>query len=387
MEYRLRLTRVEDSAEKRPNLGGMVSANDKDGARRAETTRRTALENSSPDGQGSAPPWDPCPSPPLSGIDRAAMRALTWDGTSVRVEERDPPRLGPGMALVQVAVAGICNTDLELVRGYMGFRGTLGHEFVGTVSEGPAAWAGRRVVCEINFSCGTCGWCARGLGRHCPTRRVMGILDADGAFADVVAVPVANLHAVPDDVPDDVAVFAEPLAAAFEILEQVHVTSATDCLVLGDGKLGLLVAQVLHQAGTRVRLVGRHEAKLVIARRRGIEAVEESAWDRTQADLVVEATGSAAGLHAAIAATRPRGTLILKSTIADAVTLNCAPLVINEISVVGSRCGSFPPAVRALAGRGIDVTSLISARRPLTDGVAALQLAAQPGVLKVLLEP
>ena len=315
------------------------------------------------------------------------MRALTWDGTSVQVEERDPPRLGPGMALVHVAVSGICNTDLELVRGYMGFRGTLGHEFVGTVSEGPAAWVGRRVVGEINFSCGACGWCARGLGRHCPTRRVMGILDADGAFADVVAVPVANLHAVPDEIPDDAAVFTEPLAAAFEILEQVHVTSATDCLVLGDGKLGLLVAQVLHQAGTRVRLVGRHAAKLAIARRRGIEAVEESAWGRTPADLVVEATGSATGLHAAIAATRPRGTLVLKSTIADTVALNCAPLVINEISVVGSRCGSFPPAVRALAGGGIDVTSLISARRPLTDGVDALHLAAQPGVLKVLLEP
>ncbi len=315
------------------------------------------------------------------------MRALTWNGSSVQVTDRDPPRADPGMALVRVTVAGICNTDLELVRGYMSFRGTLGHEFVGTVSEGPPAWVGRRVVGEINFSCGTCSWCQRGLGRHCPTRTVMGILDADGAFADLVAIPVANLHAVPDDVPDDVAVFAEPLAAAFEILEQVHVTSATDCVVLGDGKLGLLVAQVLHQAGTRVRLVGRHETKLAILRRHGIEAVLASAWDHAPADLVVEATGTAAGLHAAIAATRPRGTVVLKSTSADAVTLNSAPLVINEISVVGSRCGSFPPAVRALVGRGIDVTSLISARRPLTDGVAALQLAAQPGVLKVLLEP
>jgi threonine dehydrogenase-like Zn-dependent dehydrogenase len=315
------------------------------------------------------------------------MRALTWNGTSVRVTDRDPPRADPGMALVRVAVAGICNTDLELVRGYMSFRGTLGHEFVGTVSEGPAAWVGRRVVGEINFSCGTCSWCQRRLGRHCPTRKVMGILDADGAFADLVAIPVANLHAVPDDVPDDVAVFAEPLAAAFEILEQIHVTSATDCLVLGDGKLGLLVAQVLHQAGTRVRLVGRHETKLAILHRHGIEAVLASAWDHAPADLVVEATGTAAGLHAAIAATRPRGTVVLKSTSADAVTLNSAPLVINEISIVGSRCGSFPPAVRALVGKGIDVTSLISARRPLTDGVAALQLAAQPGVLKILLEP
>ena len=315
------------------------------------------------------------------------MRALTWDGTTVRVVERDPPSATAGAALVRVAVAGICNTDLELVRGYMSFRGTLGHEFVGTVIEGPATRVGQRVVGEINFSCGTCSWCGRGLGRHCPTRRVMGILDADGAFADVVAVPVANLHAVPDDLPDDVAVFAEPLAAAFEILEQVHVTSATDCLVLGDGKLGLLVAQVLYQAGTRVRLVGRHETKLAILRRRGIEAVAESAWDRAPADLVVEATGAAAGLHAAIAATRPRGTLVLKSTVADAVSLNCAPLVINEISVVGSRCGSFPPAVRALAGKSIDVTSLISARRRLSDGVEALRLAAQPGVLKVLLEP
>ena len=315
------------------------------------------------------------------------MRALTWDGTSVRVEERDPPALDEAMALVRVVLAGICNTDLELVRGYMGFRGTLGHEFVGTVADGPPGWRDRRVVGEINFGCGACPWCDRGLSRHCPTRRVMGILGADGAFAEFVAVPVTNLHAVPDGVANEAAVFAEPLAAAFEILEQVHVTAATDCLVLGDGKLGLLVAQVLHQAGARVRLVGRHAAKLAIARCRGIETAMASSWDGAPADLVVEATGSAAGLHAAIAATQPRGTLVLKSTIADSVPLNCAPLVINEISIIGSRCGSFPPAVRALAGGGVDVASLITTRRPLRDGIDALRLAAQPGVLKVLLEP
>lgn len=315
------------------------------------------------------------------------MRALHFDGTAAAVVERPAPTAGPGLAVVRVALAGVCNTDLELTRGYMGFRGVLGHELVGVVEEGPGAWRGRRVVAEINFACGQCGACAAGLGRHCPARAVMGILGADGAFAERVAVPVANLHAVPDAVADEEAVFCEPLAAACEILEQVPAAARSRCVVLGDGKLGLLAAQVLHAAGAAVLAVGRHDDKLAILRRRGIAVTRLDDWDRGAADVVVEATGSAAGFALAAAATRPRGTLVLKSTVAHAAPLDLAPLVINELTVVGSRCGPFAPALAALASGAVEVRSLIGARRPLRDGAAALRLAAQPGMLKVLIEP
>jgi threonine dehydrogenase-like Zn-dependent dehydrogenase len=315
------------------------------------------------------------------------MRALFWDGTTPRVVEHPRPLPSDGVAVVRVAVAGICNTDLELVKGYMGFRGVLGHEFTGTVEDGPAEWRGQRVVGEINFACEHCALCAGGWQRHCPTRRVMGILHADGAFAEYVAVPVTNLHRVPESVSDEDAVFTEPLAAAFEILDQVSLQPGTDCVVLGDGKLGLLVAQVLFQAGARVLAVGKHDGTLAILQRRGIETVLLSEWRQTPATVVVEATGSAAGLSAAIAATRPRGTLVLKSTVAAAAQLNLAPLVINEITVVGSRCGRFAPALRALETGSVAVASLVSDRLPLNDGVDALRRAAMPGTLKVLLRP
>jgi threonine dehydrogenase-like Zn-dependent dehydrogenase len=314
------------------------------------------------------------------------MRALVWDGHAAGVVERPEPLPSPRMALVRVALAGICNTDLELVKGYMDFRGVLGHEFTGTVEDGPVEWRGRRVVAEINFACDNCPSCHRGLQRHCPARRVMGILDADGAFAEYVAVPVGNLHLVPDGVDDDAAVFAEPLAAAFEILEQIHVTPATKCVVLGDGKLGLLIAQVLFQAGADVLAVGKHIDKLAILRARGIKTVLAAEWDRTAADLVVEATGSVAGFATALAATRPRGTLVLKSTVADTDRLNLAPLVINEITVVGSRCGPFPDALRALASGEVNVSALLSAELPLSDGPAALAAAGRSENLKVLLD-
>ena len=314
------------------------------------------------------------------------MRALLWDGTVARVVDQPRPAPQSGMALVRVRLAGICNTDLELTRGYMSFRGVLGHEFVGTVEDGPPEWRHLRVVGEINFGCGGCPLCVRGLQRHCPTRRVMGILDADGAFAEFVAVPLANLHVVADTIPDDAAVFTEPLAAACEILEQVHVRPGTDSVVLGDGKLGLLVAQVLHQAGACVLAVGKHEDKLGVLRQRGIATVTLQNWSGAAADLVVEASGSPAAFATAVKATRPRGTLVLKSTCASETQLNLAPLVINEVTVVGSRCGSFPPALRALATGSIDVRSLISERLPLSQGVQALQRAASPSVLKVLLE-
>ncbi|WP_437274784.1 alcohol dehydrogenase catalytic domain-containing protein [Sorangium sp. So ce375] len=328
------------------------------------------------------------------------MRALVWDGTAARVIDRDPPSTTAGMAVVEVRCAGICNTDLEIIKGYMGFRGTLGHEFVGDVVEGPAAWRGRRVVGEINFACGHCDACARGLGRHCPTRAVMGIVGADGALAERVAVPVANLHAVADRIDDEAAVFAEPLAAAFEILEQVRVAPGTSALVFGDGKLGLLIAQVLHQAGARVLAVGKHEEKLALLRAQGIStelarpeasgqadagaSPPQGAWAGDPAELVVEATGTAEGFVRAVRATRPRGTLVLKSTVAGLSSVHLAELVINEITVVGSRCGLFGPALRALEAGTVDVRSLVSARLPLDRAVEALAAAAAPGALKVL---
>jgi threonine dehydrogenase-like Zn-dependent dehydrogenase len=315
------------------------------------------------------------------------VRALTLEGSRVALADVPRPEPAPGQAIVRVTLAGVCNTDLELVRGYMGFRGVLGHEFTGEVVEGPDDWRGRRVVGEINFACGRCATCAAGLPRHCPSRRVMGIQGADGALAEYVQVPVANLHAVPDAVPDARAVFAEPLAAAFEILEQVRVEPGTDCLVLGDGKLGLLVAQVLDAAGGRVLAIGRHEDKLELLSRRGIAARLAEHWTPEPHALVVEATGSAEGFRTALAATRPRGTLVLKSTVAEHPAVDLAPLVIHEIQVVGSRCGPFPPALRALAEGSVEVDALVSARLPLSHGARILERAAEPGALKVLVEP
>lgn len=314
------------------------------------------------------------------------MRALRFDGSQARVEDVALPAVCDETVIVRVSLAGVCNTDLEIARGYMAFQGTLGHEFVGTVEEGPPEWRGQRVVGEINFACHSCPICAQGLQRHCPSRSVMGILEADGAFAEFVRVPVANLHPVPDSVPDELAVFTEPLAAAFEILEQLHVEPGRDCVVLGDGKLGLLCAQVLHQAGARVLAVGHHREKLAILEKRDIETVLADDWRGELASMVVEATGTAQGFELAVAATRPRGTLVLKSTVAEKPTINLTPLVIDEIQVVGSRCGPFPPALRALELGTIEVRSLISDRIPLERADEALRLATGPGALKVLIE-
>jgi threonine dehydrogenase-like Zn-dependent dehydrogenase len=315
------------------------------------------------------------------------MRALYFDGIGAQLADVGRPTTCDESVLVRVQLAGICNTDLEIVKGYMGFRGILGHEFVGTVEEGPPEWVNQRVVGEINFACRSCPICAQGLQRHCPSRSVMGILDADGAFAEYVRVPVPNLHLVPDGVPDEVAVFTEPLAAAFEILEQVHVEPGRDCVVVGDGKLGLLVAQVLHQAGARVVAVGRHQEKLAILEKRGIPTALVDDWNGDIASLVVEATGTAEGFVRAVAATRPRGTLVLKSTIAERPSVDLAPLVIHEIQVVGSRCGPFPPALRALETGVVDVLPLVSDRVELGNALEGLRLATRPGALKVLLEP
>jgi threonine dehydrogenase-like Zn-dependent dehydrogenase len=315
------------------------------------------------------------------------MRALHYDGTAARVVEVPPPEPSEDSAVVRVSLAGVCNTDLEIVKGYMGFRGILGHEFVGVIEEGPREWVGQRVVSEINFACQRCSMCQQNLQRHCPERRVMGILEADGAFAERVRVPVANLHTVPESVPDDAAVFAEPLAAAFEILNQVEVEPGGDCLVLGDGKLGLLVAQALDAAGARVLAVGNHPEKLAILARRGIETVAAEDWRPVPMPLVVEATGSAEGFERALAATRPRGTLVLKSTVAERRAIDLAKVVINEIEVIGSRCGPFPPALSALEAEAVEVRGLISERIPLREAEEALRRAAAPQTIKILIEP
>ncbi|HEY4121402.1 MAG TPA: alcohol dehydrogenase catalytic domain-containing protein [Byssovorax sp.] len=315
------------------------------------------------------------------------MLALRWDGSRARVEDVPPPEPAAGFAVVDVTLAGVCNTDLEIVRGYMGFRGTLGHELVGRVARGPASWQGARVVAEINFACGACEACARGLGRHCATRAVMGILGADGAIAEQVAVPVVNLHRVPDGVSDEAAVFAEPLAAAFEILEQVEIDARTRALVLGDGKLGQLVARVLAGAGARVTVVGKHAEKLALLGAACVEVVLSPGAYGSGFGVVIEATGTAAGLEAAIAATRPRGTLVLKSTVAGKASVDLAPVVIHEITLVGSRCGPFAPALAALASRAVDVAPLVSARLALRQADEALRRAGASGVLKVLVAP
>jgi threonine dehydrogenase-like Zn-dependent dehydrogenase len=314
------------------------------------------------------------------------VRALHFDGREPRVRDVELPALPAGWARVRVGLAGVCNTDLELVKGYMGFRGVLGHEFVGEVEEGPDRWRGRRVVGEINFACGHCESCRRGLGRHCPRRSVMGIQQADGAFARWLHVPARNLHEVPEGVSDERAVFSEPLAAAFEILEQVPLEPGTECLVLGDGKLGLLVAQVLADAGGRVTAVGRHPGKLALLAARGIETRLADDWSPTPTPLVVEATGRAEGFARAVAATRPRGTLVLKSTVAEHPGVDLAPLVIHEIQLVGSRCGPFEPALRALADGRIETDALVCDRLPLERGVEALERARAPGACKVLIE-
>ena len=317
------------------------------------------------------------------------MLALHFDGAELRcIVDHPEPSPGTDEAVVRVHLAGVCSTDLQILAGYMGFTGVPGHEFVGEVVDGPADVADQRVVGEINYACRRCPTCRRGLGRHCPHRRVMGILGADGAFAEYLAVPLTNLHVVPDAVPDEAAVFTEPLAAAFSILEQVTLGPGDGVVVLGDGKLGLLCAQVLAGTGASVTLVGKHVKNLALVADRGVATVLLEAWTpAAAADCVVEATGSPAGLALAAAAVRPRGTLVLKSTVADEHRLSLAPLVINEITVIGSRCGLFPPALRALADRSVDVTPLIDAKFPLAGGVDALAHAARPGIGKVLISP
>jgi threonine dehydrogenase-like Zn-dependent dehydrogenase len=316
------------------------------------------------------------------------MRALFWDGHGLTLESSYPaPTAGAQTAVIKVHLAGVCSTDLQILKGYMGFKGVPGHEFVGSVSAGPENLLGKRVVGEINFGCGRCDACRRDLSRHCANRSVMGILNADGAFAEFVAVPAGNLHLVPENISDEEAVFTEPLAAAFEILTQTQLDPGDEVLVLGDGKLGNLCAQALRLTGAKITAVGKHADKLALIKKIGVRTVQLDDWQPRLFDIVVEATGSASGLEQALGAVRPRGTLILKSTIAAEHHVSLAPVVINEINVIGSRCGPFPQALEALAARQVSVTPLIEKVYPLSDGLAAIDHAARPGARKILLRP
>jgi threonine dehydrogenase-like Zn-dependent dehydrogenase len=295
------------------------------------------------------------------------------------------PTLRDGEVMVDVLRAGICETDLQLVRGYMGFQGILGHEFVGVARSGPLA--GRRVVGEINCTCLACDTCRAGRPSHCPNRSVLGILNHDGAFADLIAVPQRNLHAVPDSVPTDAAVFAEPLAAAFQIPAQLTIRREDRILVLGDGRLGNLCAQVLAATSDHVQVVGKHADKLALLRSLGISTalLSDQPEDRSM-DIVVDCTGSPTGLPTALRLVRPRGTIVLKTTVAGDQTMAWAPVVIDEVTIVGSRCGPFDQALAALEAGRVSVMPLVSGRFGLSKGIEALEQASQKSVMKVLLD-
>jgi alcohol dehydrogenase len=318
------------------------------------------------------------------------MKAVVWNRGFQFVEDYPVPEPGDGEALVRVLMAGICNTDLEIAKGYMGFTGIPGHEFVGVIerpSAGGGPGAGTRVVGEINCGCGACEYCLRGMKTHCPSRKTIGIVNKDGAFAEYLTLPGTNLHEAPQGVSDEEAVFTEPLAAAFEITDQVHVRPTDRILVMGDGKLGLLSAFVLGLTEAHVTLAGKHEEKLDIARARGIDAspVHKLTQERIY-DVVVEATGRADGIETALRLVKPRGTVVLKSTVAERKAIDLTPIVIDEVRVQGSRCGPFGPALRALSSGLIDVKPLITGVFPFAKAREALERAGDGVSLKTIID-
>jgi len=317
------------------------------------------------------------------------MLAVHLQAGRVEVRSQPLPRIAKGFARIRLLAAGICSTDLELQRGYYGFSGTPGHEFVGEVTDADdQQWVGKRVAGEINLACGKCEWCARGLGRHCPSRTVLGIVKHPGAFRDFLTLPMRNLHRIPASIPTEHAVFIEPVAAACEILDQIKIPAGKPVAVLGDGKLGLLVSQVLQAHGARVHLYGHHRSKTRLVEPSGVttelvgKSLPKGIWP-----IVVDATGSAEGLRASIALCEPRGTVVMKSTVHGLVAIDTAPAIVNEITLVGSRCGRFEPALRLLASGKVRVESLISEQFALNRAPEAFARAAEKGVLKVLLRP
>ena len=308
------------------------------------------------------------------------MKALCFRSRALRFDPDYPdPITEEGELLVRVRLAGICATDLEITRGYMAFTGVLGHEFVGVVEKGPRKWRDKRVVAEINCVCGRCDMCMHGLSHHCRRRSVVGIMGRDGAFADYVVVPERNLYEVPDAVSDEQAVFIEPLAAAYQVIKQCPIEPRMKVAVIGSGRLGLLVMQVLKTTGCQMEVVGRNELTLGFCEKKGVQATPVSELVlRADRDVVVECTGSPEGFRIASQMVRPRGTIVLKSTYAEHAQLDLATTVVNEVTIVGSRCGPFPDAINALARQDIDVGSMISRQLPLDRGIEAFELAAQP---------
>ena len=317
------------------------------------------------------------------------MRGLHFQQTLQYRNDLVPSLLNRNEARIQVLLAGVCSTDLHILQGYMGFTGILGHEFVGRVIEAPddPSWIGKRVVGEINAACRTCPTCLAGRPTHCPQRTVLGIQGRQGAFAENFTLPIANLRPVPSTLSDDQAVFVEPLAAACEIPQQIQVEPTQTLLVIGDGKLGLLCAQVLALHGCAVQMLGKHPEHATWLSSRGIGHTTNPKDITHPVDLVVEATGSPSGWALALQLLRPRGTLILKSTYHGTLPITMADIVIHELTIMGSRCGPFDPALRLLDHRLIDVTPLIHARYPLSDGIQAMNHAAKSGTLKVILQP
>lgn len=314
------------------------------------------------------------------------MRALYFEHHLRYLTAAPAPIPAANEVLIRPRLSGICNTDLEIMRGYMNFTGILGHEFVGEVVQANDApeWVGRRVVGEINAYCGQCPACRHGDPTHCPNRTTLGIAGRNGTLADLFTLPTHVLHPVPAGVSDEQAVFTEPLAAACEIIEQTHVKPTDRVIVLGDGKLGLLAAQVLRLTGCDLTVQGKHPEKLAILSKQGINTRLIDEPIEANADVVIEATGNAAGFAAARLLVRPRGKLVLKSTFHGDVSLNLSMITVDEITLIGSRCGPFAPALRLLAQKLVEVEPLIAAVYPLSDGVAAFDRAAEPGTLKVL---
>lgn len=320
-------------------------------------------------------------------VESKYMLALTFDG-QLNIEERPRPVPRVDEALVRVHLAGICNTDVEIVRGYMGFTGIIGHEFTGVVEEcANRRWIGRRVVAEINASCGACDMCRRGLERHCPRRTVTGISGRDGAFAEYLTVPIGNLHEIRKALPDTRAVFTEPLAACYEILEQLDVRMKHRIAVIGDGKLGALAAAVLCTVSDGVILLGKHEDKMArISNAMNVRTAFYSSQPHQSFDIVVECSGSPAGLEAATDLVRPRGNIVLKSTYHEKPCIDTSRWVVNEIQITGSRCGPFAPALNALHGRDINPEPLIDATYTARDALLAFEHAQRPGALKILIQ-
>lgn len=316
------------------------------------------------------------------------MKALWLERNQISLRDI-PARRTPDEALIKIRKAGICSTDLELVKGYYPYTGVLGHEFVGEVVEAEdASWIGQRVVGEINVACNRCEQCRSGRPTHCENRTVLGIVNRDGTFAEFTQLPVANLHRIPDSVPDQMAVFTEPLAAALEIQEQVQIKPTDRVLLVGAGRLGQLVAQTLALTGCDLRVVARHALQQDLLTRRGIRTIAEddATAQRWRWDIVVEATGSPAGFSLARQAIRPRGTLVMKSTYRGEMSVNFSSIVVDEINIVGSRCGPFEPALRLMERRQVDPTVLVASEFKLEEALKAFEHAAEPGVLKVLIE-